>query len=65
MHYFKTNKKPVDINDIDTNKTVLSNKVSCGKQGANKYYTGYVSGDFRPLCFIIKEIKLYTDHMNF
>ena len=59
MHYFKTNKKPVDINE-----TVLSNKVSSGKQGANKYYIGYVSGDFRPLCFIIKEIKLYTDHMN-
>ena len=31
MHYFKTNKKPININDADTNKIVLScvNKISC------------------------------------
>ena len=33
MHYFKANKKPVTINDIDTNKIVSSNKISYGKQG--------------------------------
>ena len=64
MHYFKRNKKPININDVDTNKIVLSNKVSYGKQGANKYYIGYLSGDFKPLCIIIKKIKLYTDHMS-
>ena len=41
-----------------------SNKVSYGKHGANKYYIGYLSGSFRPLCIIITEIKLYTDHLN-
>ena len=64
MHYFKTNKKLSNVNDVDTNKIVLSNKLSYGKQGANKYYIGYLSGGFKPLCIIIKEIKLYTDHMN-
>ena len=43
---------------------MLSNKKSCGKQGANKCYIGYLNDDFRPLCVTIKEIKLYTDHMN-
>ena len=43
---------------------MLSNKASYGKQGANKYYIGYLRDDFRPLCIIIKEIILYTDHMN-
>ena len=60
MHYFKTNKKPININDVDTNKIVLSNKISYGKHGADKY----LSGGFRPPCIIIKEVKLYTDHMN-
>ena len=44
---------------------MLSNKAPYGKQGANKYYIGYLSNDFRPLCIIIKEIKLYTDHMKY
>ena len=43
---------------------MLSNKASYGKHGANKYDIGYISGGFRPPCIIIKEIKLYTDHMN-
>ena len=64
MHYFKTNKNPININDVDTNKTVLSNKVSYGKHGVNKYYIRYLSGDFRRLCIIIKKIRLYTDQMN-
>ena len=49
MHYFTTNKKPINFNDLDAIKIVLSNKVSYGKHGANKYYTGYLSGRFRPL----------------
>ena len=63
-HYFKTNKKSININDVDTNKEVLSDKGSYGKQGANKYFIGYLTYDFRPLCIIIKEINLYTDHIN-
>ena len=65
MHCFKTRKKPININEVDIVEIVLSNKVSYGKHGANKYYIGYLSSGFRPLCIIIKEIKLYTNHMNF
>ena len=60
MYYFKSNKKPININEIDIEKTLLSNNRFYGKQGANKEYIGYLDGDFRPLCIIIKEIKLYT-----
>ena len=41
-----------------------SNKTPYGEQGANKHYLAYLSGGFRPLSIIIKDIKLYTDHMN-
>ena len=44
---------------------MLSNKTPYGKEGANKYYIGYVgSTGFRPLHIIIKKIRLYTNHMN-
>ena len=43
---------------------MLSNKTPQGEYGANKYYIAYLSGGFRPLHFIIKNIKLYTDRMN-
>ena len=44
---------------------MLSNKTPYGEKGANKYYTGYVEcAGFRPLHIIIKNIKLYTDHIN-
>ena len=64
MHYFKATEKPINISDVSTNRIVVSNKVSYGKHGANKYYIGYLSGGFKPLCIITEEIKLYTDHMN-
>ena len=44
---------------------MLSNKTPHGEEGANKYYIGYVgSTGVRPLRVIIKNIKLYTNHMN-
>ena len=49
MHYFKTNKKTVNINEVDIKNITLSNKVSYGKQGANKYYIGCLGCGFRPL----------------
>ena len=64
MHYFKANQNQININNVDTDKIVLTHKVSYGKHGANEYYIGYLNGGFRPLCIIIKELKFYTDHMN-
>ena len=44
---------------------MLSNKTPYGKEGANKYYIGYVEiTGFRPLHVIIKKVTLYTNHMN-
>ena len=37
-YYFQKNKKPININELETEEIVLSNKTPYGKQGANKYY---------------------------
>ena len=63
-YYFPNDKKPININEVDTKKMVLSNKAPHGDKSAIKYYIGYLSGGFRPLCIIIKDIKLYTNHKN-
>ena len=62
-YYFQKDKTQL-INEVDTEKIVLSNKIPHGEKGANKYYIAYLSGGFGPLHIIIKNIKLYTDHMN-
>ena len=43
---------------------MLSNKRPYGEYGANKYYIVYLNGGLRPLHIIIKDIKLYANHMN-
>ena len=66
-HFQKDKKKPININEVVTKKIlkiVLSNKTLYGKMGGNKYYIAYLSGGFRPLHIIMKNIKLHTDHMN-
>ena len=64
-HYFqKDKKKPININEVDTEKIVLSNKTPYGEQRANKYYIAYLNGGLGPFHIIIKDIKWYTNHMN-
>ena len=63
-YYFQKDKKPININEVDIDKIVLPNKTSHGKYGANKYYITYLSGGFRPLHIVIKNIKLYINCMN-
>ena len=63
-YYFQKDKKPININEVDNEKRVLSNKTPHGECGANKYYTAYLSGGFRPLHIVIKNIKLHTDRKN-
>ena len=64
-YYFQKDKKPINISEVDTKKIVLSNKAPYDKEGANKYYIGYVgSTSFRPLHIIIKNIKLYANLIN-
>ena len=51
-HYFQNDKNTINISEV----VQLSNKTPYGKEGANKYYTGYVgSSGFRPLHIMIKK----------
>ena len=62
---FQKDKKSININEVNTKKILLSNKTPYGKEGANKYYIGYMGNTgFRLLHIIIKKIKLYTNDMN-
>ena len=64
-YYFQKDKnKPININEVDTKKIVLSNKIPHCEHGANKYYIASLSGGFKPLYITIKNIKLYTNDMN-
>ena len=63
-YYFQKDKKPININEVDTKKIVLSNKIPYGEYGANKYYIAYLRGSFKPLYVTIKHIKLYMNDMN-
>ena len=63
-NYFQKDEKPISINEVNIDKIVLSNKRPYGEQGANKYYIAYSNGGLRPLHIIIKDLKLYTNHMN-
>ena len=63
-YYFQKDKKPININEIDTKNIVLSNKMPYGKHAVNKYYIAYLNGSFKALYITIKNIKSYTNHMN-
>ena len=57
-YHFQKDKNPININEVDTEEKLLSNKTSYGEHGA------YLSSVFKPLHIIIKDIILYTNHMN-
>ena len=63
-YYFQKDKKPININEVNIDKIVLSNKTHYGEYGANKYYIAYLNGGLRPLHIIIKDIKLCPNHMS-
>ena len=53
---FHRSKKPVDLNLIDTNKIVVSDRFELDE--ADKYYIGYKDGEFvRPLCIILPQMS--------
>ena len=64
-YYFqKDENKPININEVITEKIMLFNKTPNGEYGANKYFIAYLSGGFKPLQVIIEDMELYTNHMN-
>ena len=63
-YYFQNDKNPININEVDNEKIVLSHKTPHGEYGANKYYVAYLSRAFRPLYIINENIKAYTDSID-
>ena len=61
---FQNDEFMININDVDIERIVLSNKTPYGKKGANKYYVGYLSGSFRPLNIVVKDTELCADSMH-
>ena len=57
-HKFHQHKSPISINNIDINKTVVSNKVSFSKKGF-KYFIGYKYGKKRPLRILLLKMSAY------
>ena len=60
---FQKDKFMININNVDIKRIMLSNKTPCGKQGANKYYVGYLNDNFRPLNIVINHVL--TDRAKF
>ena len=61
---FQKDKFMININNVDIKRIMLSNKIPCGKQGANKYYVGYLNDNFRPLNIVIKDTELCANNMH-
>ena len=62
---FYKNKKLFNLNDIDVNKILVSNKESSGTKYSLKYFIGYNDGDvIRPLCIILPQMIGYVKHFD-
>ena len=61
---FQKDKFMININNVDIKRIMLSNKIPCGKQGANKYYVGYLNDNFRPLNIVIEDTELCANNMH-
>ena len=54
---FYKNRKLFNLNDIDTNKILVSKKESYGTKNSLKYFIGYNDDDvIRPLCIILPQM---------
>ena len=62
---FYKNKILFNLNDIDVNKILVSNKESSGTKYSLKYFIGYNDGDvIRPLCIILPQMIGYVKHFD-
>ena len=55
---FQKDEFMININNVDIERIMLSNKTLYVKQGTNKYYVGYLNDDFRPLNIVIKDTAI-------
>ena len=57
---FNKFKYPVDINEVDNDKIIISYKVSAGEKGF-KYFIGYKDDEkVRPLCIMLSKLSGYV-----
>ena len=55
---FHQHKRHISIKNIDIDKTVVSNKVSFGKNGF-RYLIDYKNANMRPLCRFLPKMSAY------
>ena len=56
---FHKSKEPIDLNSIDTNKIVISDRFEPDE--GDKYHIGYKDGEFvRPLCIILPQMSEFV-----
>ena len=60
---FHKSKKPIDLNLIDINKIVISDRFEVDE--GDKYYIGYKGGEFvRPLCIILPQMSGFIKYFD-
>ena len=63
--YKRKNKKIFNIDDIDVNKTLVSNKETYGKNNSLIYFIGYNNNDvIRPLCLRLSQMTDFINKFN-
>ena len=56
--FFHKRKHLIDINKVDIDRIMLSNKDSCGKKGAFKYFIGYITSQcIKSLCIKLPQMN--------
>ena len=62
---FYRDKKAFQIDDIDVNKILVSQKEPCSTKNALKYFIGYNNNDIiRPLCLTLPQMTGYAKTFN-
>ena len=64
-NFYNKNKKIFNINDIDTNKILVSKKEQYGKYNSFKYFIGYNDNDvIRPLYLELSQMTGYINKFD-
>ena len=63
---FYKNKKPFNIDDLEVDKKLISEKEPYGKTGSFKYFLGYIDDDnvIGPLCIKLPQMIGYVNHFD-
>ena len=63
--FYNENNKIFNIDDIDVNKILVSNREHYGKYNSFKYFTGYNDNDvIRPLYFFLSQMTGYINKFD-